>query len=111
MESLAMHGGIKLNHVPFKGNTEATTQLLGGTIAAVYDTVPGSLTLVRSGKLRPLGVAAPRRSPFLPNTPVLAEAGFAGAEAVGWIGIAAPAGTPAAIVDRLHAEISKVLEA
>ncbi|AOY94701.1 hypothetical protein BKK79_22650 [Cupriavidus sp. USMAA2-4] len=110
MESLAMHGGIKLNHVPFKGNTEATTQLLGGTIAAVYDTVPGSLTLVRSGKLRPLGVAAPRRSPFLPNTPVLAEAGFAGAEAVGWIGIAAPAGTPAAIVDRLHAEISKVLE-
>ncbi|KAI3600668.1 BUG/TctC family periplasmic protein [Cupriavidus necator H850] len=110
METLAMHGGIKLNHVPFKGNTEATTQLLGGTIAAVYDTVPGSLTLVRSGKVRPLGVAAPRRTPFLPNIPTLAEAGFAGAEAVGWIGIATPAGTPTAIVDRLHAEITKVLE-
>jgi len=74
-----------------------------------YDTVPGSLSLIRSGKLRPLVVADSKRSPFLPDTPTLAELGIKNAEAVGWIGLAAAAKTPPAILDRINAQIRSFL--
>lgn len=100
---------VKFNLVPFKGNVDAATQVIGGDVAAMYDTVPGSLSLIRSGKLRPLAVADSKRSPFLPDTPTLAELGIKNAEAVGWIGLAAAAKTPPAILDRINAQIRSFL--
>lgn len=101
---------VKFNLIPYKGNTDAATQVISGDVAAMYDTVPGSLPMIRSGKLRPLAVADDRRSPFLPETPTLAELGFKNAEAVGWIGLAAAVKTPAPILDRLNAEVQTFLE-
>src|SRR6185503_971552 len=72
--------------------------------------VPGVLTLVRGGKLRAIGVAIPERSPYLPEVPTVAEQGWPGFEAVGWIGLAAPAHTPVAILDRLNSEIRNMLK-
>jgi tripartite-type tricarboxylate transporter receptor subunit TctC len=74
------------------------------------DTVPGVLSQVKAGKLRALAVAIPQRSPYLPDVPTVAEEGFGAFESVGWIGLAAPAKTPAPILDRLNAEIRKMLQ-
>jgi len=109
MEALQAAAGIKLNHVPFKGAAEAQAQIIGGNIAAMSDTIPGLLGHLKSGKLRALGVASAQRSPFAPDVPTIAEQGYPGFESVGWIGLAAPARTPAAILDRLNAEVAKML--
>lgn len=103
--------GVKFNLVPFRGNLDGATQVIAGDIAAMFDTVPGALGLVRGGKLRPLAVAAAKRSPFMPDAPTLGELGLSNAEAVGWIGIAAPAKTPEAILDRLNQEVVRFLAA
>jgi len=109
MEAFQAVAGIKLNHVPFKGAAEAQAQIIGGNIAAMSDTIPGLLAHLKSGRLRALGVASAQRSPFAPDVPSVAEQGYPGFESVGWIGLAAPAKTPAAILDRLNAEITKML--
>lgn len=108
-EAFARAAKVKFNLIPFKGNTDAATQVIAGDVAAMYDTVPGSLALIRSGKLRPLAVADAKRSPFLPDTPTLAELGIKNAEAVGWIGLAAAAKTPAPILDRINAQVRSFL--
>lgn len=110
MEAFQSAAGIKLNHIPFKGSSDAQTQLMGGSVPVMSDTVPGILAQVKAGKLRALGVAIPQRSPYLPDVPTLAEQGYPGFESVGWIGLAAPAKTPTAIVDRLNAEIQTMLQ-
>jgi tripartite-type tricarboxylate transporter receptor subunit TctC len=110
MEAFMAAAGIKLNHIPFKGSTEAQTSIVGGQVVLMSDTVPGVLTLVRGGKLRAIGVAIPERSPYLPEVPTVAEQGWPGFEAVGWIGLAAPAHTPVAILDRLNNEIRNMLK-
>ena len=109
MEAFQQAAGIKLNHIPFKGSTDAQTQIIGGNVVMMSDTVPGVLAQVKSGKLRALGVAIPQRSPYLPDVPTLAEQGYPGFESVGWIGLAAPAKTPVAILDKLNAEIRRIL--
>jgi tripartite-type tricarboxylate transporter receptor subunit TctC len=101
--------GIKLNHVPFKGSGEAHAQVMGGQIPVMFDAIPASRPHIVSGKLRGLGIATTARSPFLPDLPTIAEAGYPGFEAVGWIGIAAPAKTPPAILDKLNAEMVRIL--
>lgn len=110
MEAFMSAAGIKLNHVPFKGSSDAQTQIMGGSVALMSDTVPGILNQVKNGKLRVLGVAILSRSPYLPDAPTIAEQGYAGFESVGWIGLAAPARTPRAIVERLNAEIRAMLQ-
>ena len=110
MEAFQSAAGVKLNHIPFKGSSDAQTQLIGGSVPLMSDTVPGVLAQVKAGKLRAIGVAIPQRSPYLPDVPTLAEQGYPGFESVGWIGLAAPAKTPAAILDRLNAEITKMLQ-
>ena len=110
MEAFLAVAGLKLNHVPFKGSSDAQTQIIGGSVPLMSDTVPGVLVQVKAGKLRALGVAIPQRSPYLPEVPTIAEQGYAGFESVGWIGLAAPAKTPAAILDRLNAEIRSMLQ-
>ncbi len=110
MEAFQSAAGVKLNHIPFKGSSDAQTQLIGGSVPLMSDTVPGVLSQVKAGKLRAIGVAIPQRSPYLPDVPTLDEQGYPGFESVGWIGLAAPAKTPPAILDRLNAEIRKMLQ-
>ena len=109
MEAFQQAAGVKMNHIPFKGGAEAQTQIMGGAFPVMSDTVPGVLAQVKAGKLRALGVAIPQRSPYLPDVPTIAEQGFPGFESVGWIGLCAPAKTPAAILDKLNAEVKRML--
>lgn len=94
-------------HVPYKGNSDAITDTLGGRTQMVISGVPPILSFVKSGQLRALAVADSKRSPLLPDVPTVAEAGLPGAESVAWYGIVAPAGTPADVLARLHDEITK----
>ena len=109
VEAFSNAAGVKLNHIPFKGSGEAQAQLIGGSVPMMSDTVPGVLAQVKAGKLRALGVAIPKRSPHLPEVPTIAEQGYPGFESVGWIGLAAPAKTPPEILNRLNAELQKML--
>jgi tripartite-type tricarboxylate transporter receptor subunit TctC len=108
LEALQSAAGIKLNHIPFKGSSDAQTQIIGGQVPLMSDTVSGVLAQVKAGKLRAIGVAIPQRSPYLPDVPTVAEQGYPGFESVGWIGLAAPAKTPVAILDKLNAELKKI---
>ena len=110
MEAFQAAAGIKLNHIPFKGSGEAQAQLMGGSVPVMADTIPGVLAHVKSGKLRTLAVAIPNRSPYLPDVPTVAEQGYPGFESMGWIGLAAPAKTPVAILDKLNAGIRSMLQ-
>ena len=109
VEQFSDMAGIKLLHVPYKGSAPALVDLIGGQIAMVPDTIPAMLPQIKAGKVRALGVTSDKRSAFLPDVPAIAEQGIRGYDAVGWITIVAPAGTPAAIADRLDGEIRKVL--
>jgi tripartite-type tricarboxylate transporter receptor subunit TctC len=110
MEAFQQQAGIKMNHIPFKGGAEAQTQIMGGAFPTMSDTISGLLTQVKAGKLRPLGVAIPQRSPYIPDVPTIAEQGYKGFESVGWIGLCAPAKTPVAILDKLNAEARKFID-
>jgi tripartite-type tricarboxylate transporter receptor subunit TctC len=109
-ELFKLSAGIDLLHVPFRGAGPAMIDVIGGHTQAVFASVASTVPHVRSGKLRALGVGASARSPALPDVPTAAEAGVPGYEAANWIGIVAPVGTPAAIVARLHNEISAALD-
>ena len=110
MEAFQTAAGVKMNHIPFKGSGDAQAALLSGQVPVMSDTIPGIRAQVAAGKLRAIGVAIPRRSTFLPDVPTVAEQGYKGFESVGWIGLAAPAKTPAPILDKLNAEIRKMLQ-
>jgi tripartite-type tricarboxylate transporter receptor subunit TctC len=106
----ASMAGIELNHVPYKGSGPAMQDLISGQVPISFAGVPNVLSPVRSGKLRALAVTTARRWSELPDVPTMAEAGLPGYEATLWLGLAAPAGTPAEIVQRLGAETAKVLQ-
>jgi tripartite-type tricarboxylate transporter receptor subunit TctC len=108
MEAFCATVGIKMVHIPYKGNQEAIAQLISGDVALGSDTVPGALAMVKAGKLRALGIAAADRSPYLPDVPTLAEQGYK-VEALGWIGLSGPAGLPRPIVDKVNAAIQSAL--
>src|SRR3990172_2051182 len=101
--------GIDILHVPYKGGAPQVTALVAGEAQASLATVSTVIQHLRAGKLRPLGVNSLKRVAVLPDTPPIAQAGVPGYEMSPWIGVFAPAGTPRAIVDRLHAEIGKIL--
>src|SRR6476661_6677528 len=102
--------GIDMQHIPYKGRASAIPDLLGGRVTMMFDNMPSSLPLVREGKLRALGVTSAKRSPAAPDIPTLAESGLPGFEAVSWFAMFAPASTPAPVVNKLQAEISKILK-
>ena len=102
--------GINIVHVPYNGAPPAMTDLLAGQVALTFATAPSAVPHVRSNKLRALGVSTATRITALPDVPTIAEAGVAGFEAAGWNGLVAPAGTPAAIIERLHAAIVKIVQ-
>ncbi len=101
--------GVDVVHVPYKGSAGARTDVMGGQVQMMFDAVTTMAPLVRSGRLRALGTTGLARSSVLADVPTVAEAGVPQYEATIWLGIMAPAGTPKAIVDKLNAEINKVL--
>ena len=102
--------GIELNHVPYKGSGPAMQDLLGGQVPVSFAGIPNVISSVKAGKLRALAVTTANRWSELPDVPTVAEAGVPGYEATLWLGLAAPAGTPADIVNRLYTETAKVLQ-
>jgi tripartite-type tricarboxylate transporter receptor subunit TctC len=102
--------GIHTTHVPYKGGGQAVSDLIGGHLSYSIEGLTVQLPHVKAGHLRALAVTGPRRVASLPNVPTMAEAGVPGAEFQGWVGIAAPAGTPKAIVDRLYRDLRRILE-
>ena len=101
--------GLDIVHVPYKGSSGARTDILGGQVQMMFDAITTMAPNVRAGKLKALGTTGKVRSPVLPEVPTVAEAGVPGYEAVIWLGIMAPAGTPKPIVERLNAEIRKIV--
>lgn len=100
--------GVELNHVPYKGAAPAVTDLLGGQILLLFDTM-ASLPHIKAGRVKALAISTATRSPLLPDVPTVAEAALPGFETVSWNGIVVPAGTPRSIVLRLNSEIVKAL--
>jgi tripartite-type tricarboxylate transporter receptor subunit TctC len=109
VEMLKSAAGLKLTHIPFKGNAESMLALQSGDIQLMSDAVPGVIAPVKSGKAIAIGIADRQRSPFLPDLPTMGEQGYPSVIAVGWIGLSAPARTPEPILDRLSAEVTRIL--
>ena len=103
--------GVKLVHVPYKGVNLAMNEVLAGRIQLVVIGIPAALPFIQAGRLRALAVIAPQRISTLPNVPTVAEAGLANFEVTTWYGILVPAGTPRPIIDRLNAELVRILHA
>ena len=101
--------GVQMIHVPYKGGAPALSDVMAGQVQLMWGTMPLTLTQVRAGKVKALAVTSTRRSPLLPETPTIAEAGAPGAEISTWWGILAPAGLPVAILNRLNSEIGTIL--
>jgi len=106
---LASSTGLKMNHIPYKGSGQATTDLLGGQVMVSIPGTAGMVGHIKAGKLRALAVTGAKRSPQLPDVPTVMESGVPGFEAYVWMGLLAPKGTPPAIIDRLHRELAAVL--
>ena len=102
--------GVKLVHVPYKGSGQSMQDLLGGQHLVAFDTMPASAPHVRSGKLRAVAVSTAQRVPSFPEVPTAEEAGVPGYVVITWYGVFAPAGTPGAIVNRLHSEMVKAMQ-
>jgi tripartite-type tricarboxylate transporter receptor subunit TctC len=107
LEQLA---GIKLVHVPYKGTGQALTDLLGGNVDLTFTTAPPLSAHIKSGKLIPLAVTSKSRLPSLPDVPTAAEVGFPKLNVDSWFAVYAPAGTPRPIIDKLTAEIAKIMQ-
>ncbi|MDB5848335.1 MAG: transporter substrate-binding protein [Rhodoferax sp.] len=109
MELFQRKAGIQLMHVPYKGDAPALLGLMGGEIDMYLVNTAASLAYIRSGKVRPLALSMGKRSAVLPDVPTFAEAGVPDFESYSWQGLAAPAGTPPAVVARLNSELNKAL--
>lgn len=108
-EILRFKNGLQLNHIPYKGSAPALQDLVAGRLDFMFDAMPSSLPFVKDKRLRALAIDAPTRSAVLPDVPTLVELGFVGYEASPWFGLAAPAGTPRAVIDKLQAEVAVAL--
>jgi len=109
MEMLMDGAHVKLMHVPYKGASDAATGVMGDQVEVMFAGVSAVLPFLQSGKLVPLAVTTPERLTVLPDVPTMAESGFPGYRYGAWLGFVAPAGTPAAIVDKVNADINSIL--
>jgi tripartite-type tricarboxylate transporter receptor subunit TctC len=107
-EMFQMMANVKFQHVPYRGSAPALTDLVAGTVDIMFDNLGVSLALVKSGQLKLLAVATPRRMASLPDTPTIAET-LPGFEAAAWYAVAAPPKTPRQIVDKINADINEAL--
>ena len=102
--------GIHMVHIPYRGSGPALTDLVAGQTQLMFDAVGSSAEMVKAGKLRALAVTTAKRSPSVPQVPTIAESGLSSFDVMPWLGIVAPAGTPQAVVRRLHAEITRAMD-
>ena len=108
-EMFSQQAGIKMMHIPYKGNAPATTDLVGGQIMLMFDQVSTSVGYIKAGRLRGLAVTTKKRSAVFPDMPTIDEAGIKGFEDSTFNGIVAPAGTPREILEKLRAEVVKAV--
>ncbi len=101
--------GVRMVHVPYKGNAPALTDLVGGHVDVVFNGLTSALPLIKAGKLRPLAVTSLTRSGALPGIPTLDELGLKGFQALAWNGLSAPARTPKDVIARINADVLKVI--
>jgi tripartite-type tricarboxylate transporter receptor subunit TctC len=104
-----LQSGLDIVHVPFKGGGPAMMDVIAGNTQIAIGSLIQTLPHIRSGRLKPLGVGSLKRVPALPDVPTISEGGVPGYEATNWWGIAAPAGTPRPVIDRLHQELTVIL--
>lgn len=102
--------GVKIVHVPYKGSPPVLVDLVGGHIDVAVTTLTSAISLLRSGKVRPMAVTGLTRSASNPEIPTMDESGLKGFQAVAWNGLSAPAGTPRAIIDKINADVARVLQ-
>jgi len=108
-ESFKTMFGVELTHVPYKGSLPALSDLAGGHIQMMFCDIPPTVSLIQSGKLRPLGVTTPQRVPVLPEVAPLSEAGMPGYDASSWHTVTTTAGVPKPIVDTLHTALREIM--
>lgn len=96
-------------HVPYRGSAPAVSDLLGGQVDSMFDNAPSALPHVKGGRLRAIAVTAPERLALLPDVPTVAESGYPGFDVQAWFALAAPAGTPKPVVDKINAELNQAL--
>ena len=101
--------GVKMVHIPYKGNAGALTDIVGGHLDVVYNGVTSAIALIRGGKLRVLAVTSLKRTAALPDVPTLDETGLKGFEAVAWNGLTAPAKTPRDVILKINADVIKII--
>jgi tripartite-type tricarboxylate transporter receptor subunit TctC len=101
--------GIDMQHVPYKGGPAALTDLVGGQVDVMFETMIATLPLVKGGKLRALAVSSANRASAVPDLPTISESGYPGFTGVPWVAIAAPIKTPKTIVAALNADINRIL--
>jgi tripartite-type tricarboxylate transporter receptor subunit TctC len=109
-ELMRTETGLKLTHVPYKGDTPAVTDLIGGQVAMIFATAPSIAAHVKSGRLRLLATCGEKRSLSYPDTPTMIESGFPGVVVTGWWGLVAPTGTPPDIVQKVSRDTIRVLQ-
>lgn len=108
-EMLNMMAGIKVQHVPYKGASQALTDLVGGQVHMFFSPPAAAISHVAAGRVKPIAISGTARTSSLPQVPTFAESGLPGFDATVWFGILAPAATPKPVVDRLAAELGKVM--
>ena len=101
--------GVEMVHVPYKGSSQAHVDILGGNVEMMFDTTSSAMPQIKAGRFKPLAVTSPQRSAELPNVPTIAEAGYPAAEMTTWYGLFVTGGTPKPVVDKLAAELKRVL--
>ena len=112
MELIKQAAKVEVLHVPYKGSSQALTDLIGNQVSVMIDGMTSAYAQVKGGKLKALAVSSVKRSAFAPEIPTLSESGIAGLkdfDVVGWTGMLAPAGTPKAVVDRLNSEVNQIM--
>ncbi len=110
-EALSAHSNIRLTHIPYKGVAEVMPAVAGGQVQIALAGIPPTLGLIRQGKIKAIALAGPKRSHVLPDVPTFAEAGVTGIESRSWFGLVAPTGVPRAHIEKLAADVSKVITA
>ena len=110
MEALKSRAGFDIVHIPYKGNAPALNDLISAQVTAGFINVVTALPLIKSGKLRPIAISGPVRQALMPDVPTIAESGYPGYVVISWFGLAAPAGLPPEISNRLENEMAKIMK-
>ena len=109
LELLKARTGTFITHIPYRGVAPATMDMIGGQIELVTGTIPALLPFIKDGRIKPLAVTSAKRSPALPDVPSMSEAGLSGIDVVNYFALAAPVGTPAAVIEKLNLALNKVV--